>query len=241
MRLRIALLTALCALAAMPAAGGEAFVIEGTLQPSAAIAKATLICRATAQTVPIRFDPQTGAFRAAVPDASAWDIQLDTARGRVEGVNLKTDRTDLGLPRKAAEPLTDDDRQHFADYLDRMETFENKKRILLIEGDSGWARVLVELIRDEPTTLRVREPSMIYRVEVWDFTRQFGTWRKAFERARAVQYRALMPIVAFHKTTVVFDPRLGGFHPTRQQPAITVRYTLPDVMTSLPGHVAENR
>jgi hypothetical protein len=213
------------------------YAIEGTLAPAESIESASLTCRATRKTIPIEVHPKTGRFKVTVPEPAAWDIQLVTTRGRIEGVNLRTDRTDLGLERKPADPLTKKDREFFADYLERMKTFENKKRILEIEGDRGWARVLVELIRDETMTLKTKKPSMTYRVEIWDFKRKFGTWRKGFERARSVQFRELLPIAEFEEKTIVFEPKLGGFFPTKQTPTIEVEYEIPNDLSTLPGHV----
>ncbi len=216
------------------------YTIKGNLKPGGIIRKAVLKCRERRVEKPFKVDPDTGRFSVEVEEPAAYDIALDTNRGHIEGVNLKVTMTDLGLPREPGRPLDKDDKQFFIDYLAQMKTFENKKRVLLIEGDrgqgktDGWARVLVELIRDQKHTYK--PGTMTYRVEVWDFVFKYGTWRKAFERAQGVQFRELLPIKAFPDRVILFEPKLGGFFPTRNNPVITVNYTVPKDLSDLKGH-----
>ena len=111
------------------------------------------------------------------------------------------------------------------DYVKHMKTFENKKRLLFLSGNRLRAKGLVEKIRDRKTTLPSKEPQVFWRIEVWQFRRMYGAWRR---KSWQVIYRRRMPLSEFRALNWMFDPALGGL---AAQPGYVTdigRYTIPD-------------
>ncbi len=121
--------------------------------------------------------------------------------------------------------LSEADRKWIIDWVANVKMFENKKRVLFMRGDDSSAKVLVEKIRDEKTTLRVPEPTVFWRVEVWDFRKLHGGWEKT---DYAVQQRHKMSVREFRKLNWVFEPALGGFVVSAQGRTTVPDYRVPD-------------
>jgi len=90
-------------------------------------------------------------------------------------------------------------------------------------GNRETVRVLMRLIRDEPT---IYEPGFgTIRHELWQFTFRYGGWAK--EKRTRVMDRHLLPVTELHRWSWAWDPRLGGTEagalPTK------IAYDLPEI------------
>jgi hypothetical protein len=193
---------------------GKGFTIAGVLLPPERVKQVRLIDRddpANALTKQARvfaatFDRRTGRFTAENLPRGFYDLMIETDAGPIDGVNLRDtpDPFDLAPPTGEKPPLDDEDRRWIQNYVDSMKTFENRKRLVAIGGNGERAKALVELIRDQPTTL---DRDAIWRVEVWEFRKQYGAWRRV---KWAALYRRKMPVAELRALKWLFDPALGG-------------------------------
>jgi len=328
------------------AQGGE---LAGTLKPAERVTSVSAIDRETRETYPATWDGETRKFHVIDLPAGTYDIILETAVGRIEGVNLKVTAAEptgdvltlrpseldkggilalVAFLRKASEqraeeafipdellakvrqarmtavylrrdapagakeeppkkvPLKDEerpqvsdtllglislmrvrdrlprdydlvidvrggkagaitveplspemtpaDRKWLTDWVNNLKIFENKKRVLEIEGTSKQARVLVEKLRDKPTTLAAKEPMAIWRVEIFDFRKYYGGWTK--EKYHVI-VRERVPIRRFRTYRWVFEKRLGGIQVGADSVTTVPEYEIPDKLDAARGRV----
>ncbi|MFH0963414.1 MAG: hypothetical protein V2A58_05315 [Planctomycetota bacterium] len=171
----------------------------------------------------------------AVRDEGAWivrgladgfyDLLIETDGGKIEGANLKlvNELGEVELPGEAAPPLTQKDEEAIREYAGAMNIWENKRRILALAGHHQWARLLIEKLMTEQTSLVTSEPVVFWRVEVWDFENRYGGWVR--RRGYVVLEREQLTIDAWKKLRVRFDPVLGGIRVRGGVPA-TVSYNV---------------
>ena len=126
------------------------------------------------------------------------EVRLKLTDGQVRQVTIG----------RAVSGLAQADREWLINWVDKVKTFENRKRVLFIQGGEDWAKALVEKIRDEKTTLPTREPTVFWRVEIWNFRKLHGGWEKT---DYDVVQRHKMSLREFRKLVWVFEPALGGF------------------------------
>ncbi len=105
--------------------------------------------------------------------------------------------------------LTEKDRAWILDWVARLYTFENKNRVLDMDGNGQHARVLVEAVRDkqEGLTLDVKEPTAFWRVEIYELNKHYGGWSKD---KTTVLFREQVPLRVFRTYRWTWDKRLGG-------------------------------
>ena len=117
-------------------------------------------------------------------------------------------------------------RQVIAQDIARSPHFENKVRPLFFAGDERQVRVLMQLLRDEPTSYDAEfgQPVAVLRHEVWQYTNRYGTWTKE-KRTRVVD-RLLAAKQDLRQWTWIWEPALGGL--TLSHQAATVQYRLPE-------------
>ena len=213
----------------------KGFTITGTLTPPERVREVRLINRQDPQNYPAKqlrvfraaFDRETGRFVAERLPQGYYDLIVETTVGQIDGVDLRDtpDRFDLAPDREPQAPLTEKDLKWIDDHLQHMRTFENKKRLLFVNGNATRARALVEKIRDEATTLPSEEPEAIWRVEVWRFQKQYGAWsRTAWE----VVYRQRMPLRQFRQLNWTFEPALGGLPSAPGSTTDIGQYAIPE-------------
>lgn len=196
---------------------GAGFTITGRLTPPERVKRVRLIDRedpANAATRQARvftaaFDRTTGRFVAEGLPRGYYDLMIETPEGRIDGVNLRDipDPLDLAPARPPAGPITGKDVQWINDFVLKMRMFENRKRVLYVNGDAGRAKALVEKIRDEPTTLPSAAPQVFWRMEVWEFRKQYGGWVRT---KWMVLYRDRLAAAEFRARNWMFEPDLGG-------------------------------
>lgn len=103
--------------------------------------------------------------------------------------------------------------------------YENKVEALFLGGDEKQVRVLMQLVRDKPTSYDAEygKPVATVRHEVWQYTFRYGVWSK--EKRTAILDRVLMAKSAFEGWTWVWEPALGGIE-VGSKP-ISLRYAWP--------------
>ncbi|MGM0489240.1 MAG: hypothetical protein ACQESR_21075 [Planctomycetota bacterium] len=104
--------------------------------------------------------------------------------------------------------------------------YENKVTPLYMSGNEKRVRVLVQLLRDKPTSYdgQYGEQVATLRHEVWQFTNNYGGWAK--EKRTRVLDRVLMGKAQLRQWTWVWTPRLGGVDVGEDK--AVVKYTIPE-------------
>ncbi|MCX7803703.1 MAG: hypothetical protein N3A38_00800 [Planctomycetota bacterium] len=204
--------------AAMPEAAGE---ISGTIKPPDKVRRVLALDRDVRQKpiathveireFPASFDPKTGTYSVANLPPGAYDLYIETSDGwRIEGV-------DLHPAAEAPGPLDREDADAVRAHALGMKTFEDEKRCLRIAGNSENAVLLMELIRRGRTSLRDREPFVIWRMELWFYEKRYGAWTRK-EPSKVL--RRFRPAAAeFEKWVWLWDPVLGGIKAGRGETA----------------------
>jgi hypothetical protein len=148
-------------------------------------------------------------FRSLPP--GRYDLViLAGERIRVEGFHyppvLEFDRP---LPGSAPEP-PQDERDRVVQDIAAARHYENKVAPLYLAGDAKQIRVLVQLVRDQPTSYDAEygTPVATVRHEVWQYTNRYGGWAK--EKKTKILDRLLLPRSEFRRWTWVWEPALGG-------------------------------
>ena len=181
-------------------------------------------------------DELTNAAAALAATVFYFEHRADFARPARVVVNLVGGKVDNIFILPASSELAAADRAWLLKWVDNVKAFENKRRVLFIRGDDASAKLLVELIRDQPTTLAAPEPAVFWRVEIWTFRKLHGGWEKTGYK---VQERENLSAREFRKLSRVFEAALGGFVVPAVGRAIVPDYKLPDKLDSATGHVAE--
>lgn len=154
-------------------------------------------------------------------------VVLGKERVRVEGFDYPPVlEFDPFLPGRGQSP-EEDDRDWIVKDMARSRHYENKVSPLFLAGDQKQVRVLVQLVRDQPTSYdsEVGYPVATIRHEIWQYTHRFGGWSK--ERATKVLDRILLPRAELRKWTWVWEPRLGGIEIKPGQ-TVSVTYEFPN-------------
>jgi hypothetical protein len=152
-------------------------------------------------------------------------VILATGRIRVEGVRYPPLREfDPFLPPNAPPP-DDETRDWIAQDIGKARHYENKVSPLFWAGGDKQVRILVQLVRDQPTSFDADfgAPVATVRHEVWQYTNNYGGWVK--DRRTEVLDRILMPRSEFRLWTWVWEPKLGGIEVGKNP--ITMSYKLP--------------
>jgi hypothetical protein len=151
-------------------------------------------------------------------------VILARGRVRVEGFHYPPVREfDPFLPPTAKAP--EEARDAIVRDIAASRHYENKVTPLYLAGDDKQVRVLVQLVRDQPTSYDgdFGAPAATVRHEVWQYTDRTGAWVK--ERQTKVLDRVLLARDELRRWTWVWEPRLGGIEVGRG-PA-RVAYELP--------------
>ncbi len=103
--------------------------------------------------------------------------------------------------------------------------YENKVAPLFLGGDDKQVRILVQLVRDQPTSYDADfgAPVATVRHEVWQYTSRYGGWTK--DRRTKILDRLLLAKSEFNRWTWVWEPRLGGIEVSRG--VVKVVYEVP--------------
>jgi hypothetical protein len=87
--------------------------------------------------------------------------------------------------------------------------YENKVEPLYLAGDKQTVRILVQLLRDKPTSYEADLPgAATLRHEIWQYAWNYGGWQK--EKRTKILDRVLLHRDELRKWTWLWDPKLGG-------------------------------
>ncbi|MGQ9576455.1 MAG: hypothetical protein ACUVUC_14175 [Thermoguttaceae bacterium] len=129
------------------------------------------------------------------------------------------------LPGDAA--VDEEARQFIVGEIAKSRYYENKVVPLYLgqgKGEHQPVRVLVMLIRDQPTSYEAEFPgAATMRFEIWQYTWRYGGWAK--ERRTRVMHRVILHRDQLRKWTWLWDPKLGGID-LKQSP-LTIQYQMP--------------
>jgi hypothetical protein len=137
-----------------------------------------------------------------------YDLVILAGRVRVEGFHYPPLREfDPFLPADAIAP--EEAREWILKDIAQSRHYENKVCPLYLAGDDKQVRVLVQLVRDQPTSYdgEFGQPVATIRHEVWQYTFQYGGWVR--DRQAKVLDRMLMARKELHRWTWVWEPKLG--------------------------------
>ncbi len=107
---------------------------------------------------------------------------------------------------KPDQKVDDEVRAFIVDDILKARHYENIVRPLYLAGDDQTVRVLVMLIRDQPTSYTPGAGTM--RFEVWQYDNNYGGWQK--HKRTKVLHRILMQVSEMRQWTWLWDARLGG-------------------------------
>jgi hypothetical protein len=113
-------------------------------------------------------------------------------------------------------------RKLIAEQIGRSRQYENKVLPLYMGGDKQAVRVLVMLVRDQPTSYQPGLGSI--RHEIWQYTYRYGGWQK--EKRTHVLDRILLPVAELRRWTWLWDARLGGIEVRGS--AVGIKYKVPE-------------
>jgi len=152
-------------------------------------------------------------------------VILASPRIRVEGFCYPPiTEFDAFLPGDAKGP-DDDTRETIVRHIAKSRHYENKVSPLYLAGNDKQVRILVQLVRDQPTSFDgdFGAPVATARHEIWQYTNNYGGWVK--DRRTEVLDRVLMAKNEFHRWTWIWEPKLGGIEVGKK--AASISYRLP--------------
>ncbi len=157
-----------------------------------------------------------GSFRVSgLRVGTCYDLAVDYQQARLEGVDLRVPPSDY----EEEQPLTDEDRQDLRERMQRLNRFEDVLEFLAIEGNVQHAAVLVNKLRTRPF-FGSKPGEVIWRAEIWHFTRPEDHWVKTGDELFVVLYRERFSRQEYDQQAITFDPKLGGLCPTAEMPVI---------------------
>jgi hypothetical protein len=183
--------------------------------------------RVDAQATPT--GPGAWTFAKLPPGRYDLVIVAPRARLRVEGFHYPPLREfDPVLAPTAPEPPIEVRDKILTDVA-KSRHYENKVSTLYVaEADDKQARLLVQLVRDLPTSYDgdAGFPVATIRHEVWQYTFHYGGWAK--DRRTEVLDRVLLPRDQLARWAWVWDAKLGGLEITEDARSISI--ALPSVL-----------
>jgi hypothetical protein len=103
----------------------------------------------------------------------------------------------------------DDARDFITGDIKKSQHYENRVEPLYLAGDKKTVRILVQLIRDKPTSYESDSPgAATMRHEIWQYSWNYGGWQK--EKRTKVLDRVLLHRDELRKWTWLWDSKLGG-------------------------------
>jgi len=200
--------------------------IKGTLNPSAGQAKLIVaVNRTDGKKIPGKLDPTTNSFEiSGLPLRVAYDLIIDFAGARLEGVNLNVPRSDY----VEEQPLSEEDIEIIREKAKRMNKFEDVVEIRAIQGNIQHAAVLLNKLRTKPF-FNAKPGEVIWRAELWHFEKPEETWVKVQDELAVVLYRQRIQSSAYAAKSHTFDQMLGGIVLTSDQPTIDLGRIKPPI------------
>jgi hypothetical protein len=153
-----------------------------------------------------------------------YDLVILAGRVRVEGFHYPpVSEFDPPLSPDAKAP--EDARAWIVKDIANSRHFENKVVPLYLGGTEKQVRVLVQKVRDRPTSFDAKfgEPVATIRHEIWQYTNRYGGWSK--DKTTKVLDRILLARKELQRWTWVWEPKLGGIE-VKEKP-LKLSYQLP--------------
>jgi hypothetical protein len=152
-------------------------------------------------------------------------VILTSGRFRVEGFRYPPISEFDGFLPADAKPPGDETRETIVQDIAKSRHFENKVAPLYLAGNEKQVRILVQLVRDQPTSFDsdFGATAATIRHEIWQYTNNYGGWVK--DRRTEVLDRVLLPREELHRWTWIWEPKLGGIEVGKK--VVTVSYELP--------------
>jgi hypothetical protein len=161
-----------------------------------------------------------------LPPGSYDLIVLVRDRVRIEGFRYPPLREfDPFLPADANRP-DDETRDWIVGHIAKSQHYENKVAPLFLAGDEKQVRILLQLVRDKPTSYDTDfgAPVATVRHEIWQYTNNYGGWVK--DRRTEVLDRIILAKSEFQRWTWVWERRLGGIEVGTKP--LSIEYDLPE-------------
>lgn len=155
-----------------------------------------------------------------------YDLVILTAdRVRVEGFHYPPINEFDPFLAADAKPPDDETRDWILKDVAKARHYENKVSPLFLAGDDKQVRLLVQLVRDQPTSFDADFGALAATVrhEIWQYSHNYGGWVK--DRRTKVLDRILMARSEFRLWTWVWKSQLGGIEVGKKP--VVVSYELP--------------
>lgn len=221
-RWSLALLLALVlAEAARPAETGT---VTGSIDRPGEVTAVQAIDRDSGKKYPGQIDARTGQFTiTGLPLGATYDCILDAGPVRLEGVNLRVPRSDY----EEEQPLSREDSETIEKIARSLNKFENEIDILRVTGNIQHAAAVLNKRRTTPF-YESKPGEIIWRLELWHFTKPEDHWIKSPDELGVIHYRERLQKSVYEKKALTLDPALGGIELTAKQPRVDLgRMTLP--------------
>jgi hypothetical protein len=105
--------------------------------------------------------------------------------------------------------------------IEKSPQYENKIQAVHMGGNKKFSRVLVQLIRDKPTSYTPGAGTM--RHEIWQYDWLYGGWKK--NKRTKVLDRILMQVADLRNWTWIWEPKLGMIE-IKKRPLV-LKYEIP--------------
>jgi len=227
--------------------------VTGTISPVEKIRTLTAVSRQTGNFfTPTSYDPETGAFTFKdLPGAASYDICITTNDSReIQGIDLSfvdeyllkladLRRQQLKLPQLShnEKPFGQGDVDVILKFVESWEDFMDQHRVLYISGNGARATVLVELMRTREfhgaKNKGDESGDIIWRIELWYFTRSGGGWELIPNVERVLQRTRGKP-GEWKKIDVTYYPELTA-RLDEQGKSPEIKFTIPEKSDSTRG------
>ena len=166
-----------------------------------------------------------GAFVTCPRATTIWWSPWPPAAFAWKASAILPSRNSIRFSSPDARSPVDETRDWIVGDIAKSRHYENKVSPLFLAGDEKQVRVLVQLVRDRPTSFDADfgAPAATVRHEIWQYSNNYGGWIK--ERRTKVLDRILMARSELRRWTWVWKPQLGGIEVGKKP--VTVLYELP--------------
>lgn len=163
-----------------------------------------------------KFDAQTGKFTIdGLPLDCIYDVVIDYAGGRLEGVSLKVKRSDY----EEEQPMTKEDVEAIKTTAKALEKFCDQIEVMTVTGNIQHAAVLINKLRTTPF-YDSKPGQIVWRLELWHFEKPDETWIKSQDELFTVFYRERIQKSEYDKKSLTLEPKLGGLAVTSKLAAV---------------------
>jgi hypothetical protein len=161
-------------------------------------------------------------FRDLAP--GAYNVEIAAPGIDLIGIDLRP-RDASGNP-VAVSPLAPDAEAAVRDVFAHTTDFFDRRRMPLLAGAGDAIVALVENVRlGDTTTLDAAKGQVLFRLDLWDIRKSYGSWRKTGSR---VFLRRFIPKDAFDATKFLYAAELGGID-VGQDASLSIEYRFPDL------------